>query len=351
MEDDEKCVICTDSYVIGNVKTIRFGCGHQFHSGCLMSWIETNGHNDNTARCPQCRQVVIEWPKKRRVPFYRDRDIQGLREDIQHENTYSGVTTVCLYICVVSFILFIFLTKLDSGVNDIVQPTTGNNTLILSVVLREFLVRHYITSYGHVSHLSACFMVGLFNGVSSALYIFENIIMILPSIREMIATRSLNADRIIHVISNIIESFVDIIVTPSSVLVTLQPWNVTNPDAVMIPCLLEYFGTVVLYMAYIGTIYFIRTMAIIEETICVFCSLLVHRPSDIDRILSTETNRIAHDILTELYQCSTTTRACSLHVIMVDGLHDVTFIWMPLLSSAIIIIFIIALYIYRSNRT
>lgn len=344
MTDEEKCVICTDSYMNGDVKTIRFGCGHQFHSGCLMSWIETNGHNDNTSRCPQCRQHVIEWPKKRHVPFYLDRDIR-------HENTYSVFITVWLSIFMFLFILFIFLTKRDSSANDIIQPTTGNNTLILSVALREFLVRNYLTLHGYMGHLSACFMAGLFNGVSSALYIFENIIMILPSIREMIATRSLNADRIIHVISNIIESFVDIIVTPSSVLVTLQPWNVTNPDAVMIPCLLEYFGTVVLYMAYIGTIYFIRTMAIIEETICVFCSLLVHRPSDIDRILSTETNRIAHDILTELYQCSTTTRACSLHVIMVDGLHDVTFIWMPLLSSAIIIIFIIALYIYRSNRT
>jgi len=126
MEDDEeKCVICTDSYVIGDVKTIRFGCGHQFHSGCLMSWIETDGHNDNTSRCPQCRQHVIEWPKRRRMPFYRDHGIQDPREDVRHENTYNGVTTACLSICMVSFLLFIFLTKLDSGVSDIVQPNHG----------------------------------------------------------------------------------------------------------------------------------------------------------------------------------------------------------------------------------
>jgi hypothetical protein len=48
-----KCCICLDN--ITNIKTIKFGCNHQFHSNCILDWIK----RDNN-RCPLCREIIID---------------------------------------------------------------------------------------------------------------------------------------------------------------------------------------------------------------------------------------------------------------------------------------------------
>lgn len=60
-ESEARCLICTDPCQNEDVKTIQFGCGCQYHSQCLFCWYDTIGRNENTSRCPQCRQQVIVW--------------------------------------------------------------------------------------------------------------------------------------------------------------------------------------------------------------------------------------------------------------------------------------------------
>lgn len=48
-ESDDNCIICMD--VMGNGKELP--CGHFFHFGCLISWIEKNKFT-----CPICRASV-----------------------------------------------------------------------------------------------------------------------------------------------------------------------------------------------------------------------------------------------------------------------------------------------------
>jgi len=55
--DNEKlntCCICLDN--ITNIKTIKFGCDHQFHSNCILDWIK----RDNNRTCPFCREIIID---------------------------------------------------------------------------------------------------------------------------------------------------------------------------------------------------------------------------------------------------------------------------------------------------
>jgi len=62
MSEPSICVICTDECTEADLKSITLGCSHRFHSSCLFRWLDGAGRNDNTERCPQCREKVIEWP-------------------------------------------------------------------------------------------------------------------------------------------------------------------------------------------------------------------------------------------------------------------------------------------------
>lgn len=64
----KKCLICLDTYTEKDIQTITYGCGHKFHSLCLFGWLDVTGRNDNTTRCPQCRQKVITWPGEKAQP-------------------------------------------------------------------------------------------------------------------------------------------------------------------------------------------------------------------------------------------------------------------------------------------
>lgn len=50
--NQDECAICLDRFK-SSEKVIHLPCTHQFHSDCLLPWIETNAH------CPCCRTIVI----------------------------------------------------------------------------------------------------------------------------------------------------------------------------------------------------------------------------------------------------------------------------------------------------
>jgi len=54
MEDD-KCGICREEIVEGTLKTVLYGCGHRYHSNCIMSWALRENLN-----CPTCGKEVID---------------------------------------------------------------------------------------------------------------------------------------------------------------------------------------------------------------------------------------------------------------------------------------------------
>lgn len=60
---DPTCIICREEFeaVSENPQLVpkRLGCGHVFHSQCLVSWLEWQ------QSCPTCRQTVFEAPARR----------------------------------------------------------------------------------------------------------------------------------------------------------------------------------------------------------------------------------------------------------------------------------------------
>jgi len=48
-----ECSICLDVYASGEAVTV-LGCGHLFHTGCVVPWLRTN------VRCPLCKASIRE---------------------------------------------------------------------------------------------------------------------------------------------------------------------------------------------------------------------------------------------------------------------------------------------------
>ena len=61
----DECAICLN---LLNSHTLTLGCGHIFHSDCLLTWFEHN------MTCPVCRKPFI-WTKDNRR--YRIRNVAG----------------------------------------------------------------------------------------------------------------------------------------------------------------------------------------------------------------------------------------------------------------------------------
>ena len=49
MENEDTCAVCMESLTTDHVHTMD-GCGHRFHSGCIIRWMQ-HGH----LTCPTCR--------------------------------------------------------------------------------------------------------------------------------------------------------------------------------------------------------------------------------------------------------------------------------------------------------
>ncbi|XP_047338436.1 probable E3 ubiquitin-protein ligase RHY1A isoform X2 [Impatiens glandulifera] len=48
--EQEECAICLEGFKVGEI--MQIACGHRFHSGCLIPWLDANAH------CPCCRMGV-----------------------------------------------------------------------------------------------------------------------------------------------------------------------------------------------------------------------------------------------------------------------------------------------------
>lgn len=131
-QEEEHCTICTDVYEKGDLKTIRFGCNHVFHSTCLLEWWEI-GRNDNTSRCPQCRQHVLVWPKEK----YRRGVAAWDQADFHIRGDRPGSWAVSTYICflllsimAVSFGLHCYAAREQVDLNT-TQRELSNSTLYI----------------------------------------------------------------------------------------------------------------------------------------------------------------------------------------------------------------------------
>ena len=55
---DRKCIICQLEIADNDIKTIKYGCSHIFHSYCILEWINTGGK----AKCPVCTLDILTPP-------------------------------------------------------------------------------------------------------------------------------------------------------------------------------------------------------------------------------------------------------------------------------------------------
>jgi|WetSurMetagenome_2_1015567.scaffolds.fasta_scaffold03800_4 hypothetical protein len=53
-EGQERC-ICWHNIKHDDIKTVRFGCGHIYHTSCIMNWLAQG--ND---RCPSCTSRIVD---------------------------------------------------------------------------------------------------------------------------------------------------------------------------------------------------------------------------------------------------------------------------------------------------
>lgn len=51
--ENDDCSICLEHLSLNKVRRLR--CGHQFHKGCIDTWVG-EGHNE----CPNCKSGIIQ---------------------------------------------------------------------------------------------------------------------------------------------------------------------------------------------------------------------------------------------------------------------------------------------------
>ncbi|KAB1227034.1 E3 ubiquitin-protein ligase SDIR1 [Morella rubra] len=50
--DQDECAVCLERFKVGET-LVHLPCAHRFHMGCLVPWLENNGH------CPCCRMGIL----------------------------------------------------------------------------------------------------------------------------------------------------------------------------------------------------------------------------------------------------------------------------------------------------
>ena len=65
IKDSElQCSICLETIKLKNyknskVKLVFLECGHVFHTSCIQEWVKTILTNQNTPKCPLCRETIV----------------------------------------------------------------------------------------------------------------------------------------------------------------------------------------------------------------------------------------------------------------------------------------------------
>ena len=54
MGEGDRCTLCLVGLVTADQAVVGLGCGHSFHTECLVPWLEADG------TCPNCRVMALE---------------------------------------------------------------------------------------------------------------------------------------------------------------------------------------------------------------------------------------------------------------------------------------------------
>lgn len=159
---ESTCLICLEDYATSGPRTVTYGCGHKFHSKCLFAWLDTLPKNDNTSRCPQCRQVVIEWPRTAR-PYYR-------RQQQQQESSWiRWVVYVTFVILMMNhWAEIVIFTPVDHNKMSVYNETRDNRTSLVSFV-------HKVVYNSYLKYNDSCAYMTIYawSGVLYSLHLME----------------------------------------------------------------------------------------------------------------------------------------------------------------------------------
>lgn len=179
----DKCVICYDGHTAEDVQTITYGCGHKFHSTCLFGWIDATGRNNNSSRCPQCRQTVIKWPERARsIRMPIELAIQR-----QHWAFYIVVLCHLMVLFLLICTSFAFLTTLTEPTitrsydnttqcASPSQPSLKINDSLLVFLHNNYLERYRRTGPDDFFYTGLVFETGFFYSSLYAIHIFGTIL-------------------------------------------------------------------------------------------------------------------------------------------------------------------------------
>lgn len=271
----DKCVICYDGYTEEDVQTIIYGCGHKFHSTCLFGWIDATGRNDNSSRCPQCRQTVIKWPERvRPIPVEIAIAIQRQQER-QHWTSYIVapclLMVVFLLLCVSSAFITMQIGPTTSydNTSQCAVPLSSSSPMPLNNSLLTFIHNNYRqrscwSRYGQFFHPEFIIETDIFYSYLYGTHLMDTTLRIFSKIAVLLITIPTFE---LSVIISRAEVIVDLMAKEvlflrqlydhtrsSPMILETMVWNHTNRPYAIIRLAIEHTATVLVYICHTITI-------------------------------------------------------------------------------------------------
>lgn len=270
----DKCVICYDGYTEEDVQTITYGCGHKFHSTCLFGWIDATGRNDNSSRCPQCRQTVIKWPERvRPIPVAI---VIAIQRQLERQHWTSYIVAPCLLM-----VVFLLLCVSSAFITMQIGPTTSydntsqfavplssspmplNNSL-LAFIHNNYRQRSCSSRYGQFFHPVFIIETDIFYSYLYGTHLVDTTLRIFSKITVLLITIPTFE---LSVIISRAEVIVDLMAKEvlflrqvydhtrsSPMILETMIWNHTNRPYAIIRHTIEYLATVLVYICHTITI-------------------------------------------------------------------------------------------------
>lgn len=316
-------MICLDGYTEEDVQTITYGCGHKFHSPCLFGWIDATGRNDNSSRCPQCRQTVIIWPERAiSIPVAM---AIAAQQERQHWTYYIVapclLMVIFLLLCVSSAFLMMQIGPTASiisydNTSQCAVPLLSSPTLLLNNSLLTFIHNNYRqrscwSRYGQFFHpefviemdvfYSYLYVTHLMDTMLHALSKTTCLLVTIPTLElSVIITRAeVIVDLMAKEVLFLRQVYNEFPLSPM-VLGTMV-WNHTNRPLTIIRLAIEHTATILVYIGHTTTIAAFFILAQLKGTLNNFY------PIDTDYSLeqiSRFLNVSIFDAVAEIYKCN-----------------------------------------------
>jgi hypothetical protein len=157
MTNEQECGICNDDISISTGRTIM-GCGHQFHTKCLVQWLQKP---DGTGSCPYCRKAPGEMERLVQPPVADNDDDESVWLEVQEIGSeWGGISSITpLMVAARNKDLEKVRTLLDEGAEVDAKDSEGDTALqwaeddaCRSLLMQRGADIRLMRSFSHLPH-------------------------------------------------------------------------------------------------------------------------------------------------------------------------------------------------------